>query len=102
VSDVVDALVKLTASSAHAGQVFNLGSDEEISINDLARRVIAIAGSRSDITHIPYEQAYGRTFDDLPRRVPRLDRIRGAIGFAPRYSVDQIIRALIEQHRAGK
>src|SRR5258706_3225242 len=102
VSDVVDALVKLTASAAHAGQVFNLGSDEEISINELARRVIALAGSKSEITHIPYEQAYGRSFDDLPRRVPRLDRIRAAIGFAPRLPLDPIIRGLIELHRAEK
>jgi UDP-glucose 4-epimerase len=101
VSDVVDALVKLTAGAAHGGEVFNLGSDEEISINDLARRVIALAGSRSDLTHIPYEEAYGRSFDDLPRRVPRLDRIRSAIGFAPRLSLDQIIRSLIQEQRAS-
>jgi UDP-glucose 4-epimerase len=99
VSDVVGALVKLMETQASSGQVFNLGSDEEISMNDLARRVIALAGSSSPIEHVPYEQAYGRSFDDLPRRVPKLDRIRAAIGFAPKFSLDQIIRSVIEEHR---
>jgi UDP-glucose 4-epimerase len=97
VSDVVGALIKLMDTPAASGQVFNLGSDEEISMNDLARRVIGLAGSSSSIEHIPYELAYGRSFDDLPRRVPRLDRIRAAIGFAPRFSLDQIIRSVIEE-----
>ena len=99
VSDVVDALTKLTAPSSHAGQVFNLGSDEEISMNDLAARVIALSNSRSKIEHVPYEVAYGRSFDDLPRRVPKLDRIRAAIGFAPKLSLDQIIRSVLEGHQ---
>jgi UDP-glucose 4-epimerase len=103
VSDVVDALAKLTqnpAAAAAIGQVFNLGSDEETSMNDLARRVVALAGSASRIEHVPYEQAYGRSFDDLPRRVPKLDRIRAAIAFAPRLTLDQIIRSVIEEHRS--
>jgi UDP-glucose 4-epimerase len=98
VSDVVGALVKLMETASSSGEVFNLGSDEEISMNDLARRVIALAGSSSAIEHVPYEQAYGRSFDDLPRRVPKLDRIRAAIGFVPRFSLDQIIRSVIEEH----
>jgi UDP-glucose 4-epimerase len=100
VSDIVDALVGLTAAPKAVGEVFNLGSDEEISINDLAQRVIALSGSSSPIEHIPYEQAYGPAFDDLPRRVPRLDKVRGAIGFAPRYRLDDIIRAVIEDYRS--
>ena len=96
VTDVADALVKLSAAPTHAGEVFNLGSDEEISMNDLARRVISLAGSRSGIEHVPYEVAYGRSFDDLPRRVPKLDRIRAAIGFSPKLSLDQIIRSVLD------
>ena len=96
VTDVADALVRLTAGSAHAGEVFNLGSDEEISINDLAHRVIALAGSKSTVEHIPYDVAYGRSFDDLPRRVPKLDRIRAAIGFAPKWTLDEIISSVIK------
>ena len=96
VTDVADALVKLTAGSSHAGEVFNLGSDEEISINDLAHRVIALAESKSTVQHIPYDVAYGRSFDDLPRRVPKLDRIRAAIGFAPKWTLDEIISSVIK------
>ena len=65
------------------------------------RRVIKLAGSGSTIRHIPYEQAYGRSFDDLPRRVPRLDRIRSLIGFAPRLALDAIIRSVIDETRAA-
>src|SRR5687768_10683460 len=81
VSDVVDALIKLQGTPGAAGEVFNLGSDEEVSINELAQRVIRAAGSGSGVERISYEQAYGRSFDDLQRRVPKLDKIRRAIGF---------------------
>jgi len=95
VEDIVDALVKLTNTPAAIGQVFNLGSDEEISINDLAQRVISLTGSKSKIEHVSYEQAYGHRFEDMPRRVPNLDRVRAAIGFAPQQTLDQIIRSVI-------
>ena len=101
VDDVARALSRLIAAPGAVGQVFNLGSDEEISMNDLARRVIALAGSTSRIEHIPYEHAYGRDFDDLPRRVPRLDRIRQAIGFKPSTSLDEIIQSVIREQRQG-
>ena len=68
VLDVVDALMALMQTPAAAGQVFNLGSDQEISINDLAARVVQLTGSPSGIEHISYQQAYGQVFDDLPRR----------------------------------
>jgi len=95
VEDIVDALVKLTNTPAAIGQVFNLGSDEEISINDLAQRVISLTGSKSKIEHVSYEQAYGHRFEDMPRRVPNLDRVRAAIGFAQQQTLDQIIRSVI-------
>lgn len=100
VSDVVDALAKLMETPGAAGQVFNLGSDEEISINELAERVIRAAGSSSRIERIPYEKAYGRSFDDLQRRVPKLDRIRRTIGFRARHDLDGIVRTLTELARA--
>jgi UDP-glucose 4-epimerase len=102
VGDVVNALAKLIQTRETAGQVYNLGSDEEVSMNDLAKRVIELAGSKSAIEHIPYEQAYGREFDDMPRRVPRLDKIRKAIGFAPTRNLDQIIQSVIDHQRGGK
>jgi len=95
VSDVVDALVRLMDSPGGVGQVFNLGGVEEISINELAERVIAIAGSKSTIAHIPYAKAYGQDFDDLPRRVPRLDKLRSVIEFSPKFNLDQIIRSTV-------
>jgi UDP-glucose 4-epimerase len=99
VSDVVDALVKLMQTPAAVGDVFNLGGTQEISINDLAKRVIELSGSKSVIRHEPYESVYGFAFDDLPRRVPRLDKIRVAIGFQPRFELDQIIRSVIDERR---
>jgi UDP-glucose 4-epimerase len=100
VHDVADALIRLMDTSAAVGQVFNIGGEEEVSINDLAHRVIELAGSSSRIEHVPYEQAYGRSFDDLPRRVPKLDRIRSVIGFQPRYSLRQIVESVIAERRA--
>jgi UDP-glucose 4-epimerase len=101
VSDVVTALDQLMASPQHAGQVFNLGSDQEISIAQLAHRVIELCDSRSLIEYISYEKAYGQAFDDLARRVPRLDRIRAAIGFQPKQDLDQIIRSVMEEQARG-
>jgi UDP-glucose 4-epimerase len=99
VSDVIDAIVKLMHTPAAVGQVFNLGSDEEISIRELAGRVIAKTGSKSPIENVSYEQAYGQPFDDMLRRVPKLDRIRAAIGFKPRFSLDQVIESVIADQR---
>ena len=99
VADITDALVKLMETPGAAGQVFNLGGDEEITINDLARRVIALSGSASAIEHITYQQAYGHNFEDMPRRVPRLEKVRAAIGFAPRHKLDEIIRSVINDQR---
>src|SRR3954453_766147 len=94
VSDVVDALIKLMNTPKAVGEVFNLGGHEEISINDLARRVIVLSNSKSELKHIPYEQAYGRAFHHLPRRVPDLTKIKNIIGFAPRHNLDQIIQSI--------
>ena len=101
VSDVVGALIDLMATPAGVGRVFNVGGDQEVTIAELARRVIAAAGSGSPVEFLSYERAYGQAFDDLPRRVPQLDRIRAAIGFAPRFSLEQIIRAVVDEQRAG-
>jgi UDP-glucose 4-epimerase len=96
VSDVVNALVQLMDKPGAVGEVFNLGSDEEITINDLAKRVIQLAGSSSKIEYVSYEKAYGQAFDDLSRRVPKLDKIRSLINFKPVYNLQQIIQAVIE------
>jgi UDP-glucose 4-epimerase len=102
VSDVIIAIVLLMNTPGAVGQVFNLGGEEEVSINDLAARVVKLAGSSSPVEHVSYEQAYGHRFEDMARRVPRLDRIRSAIGFRPKHSLDEIIRSVIEDARRGK
>ena len=99
VSDVIDAIIRLMAVPKALGQVFNVGSDEEININDLAARVIRLAGSSSTVQHITYEQAYGQRFDDMARRVPRLDKVRSVIPFQPKLNLDQIIKSVIEDRR---
>jgi len=101
VSDVVGALVGLMQTPAAAGQVFNVGGDQEITILDLARRVIKLAGSGSPVEFVSYERAYGQAFDDLRRRVPQLDRVRATIGFAPAYGLDQIIRSVVDDQRSA-
>lgn len=101
VTDVTDALARLMSTPNAVGQVFNLGSDEEVSINQLAERVIRLCGSGSPIRHLSYEQAYGHAFDDLPRRVPKLDRLRAVIQFRPQLNLEQIIQSVIAEQRAG-
>jgi len=97
VKDVADAIVRLFETPAAVGEVFNLGSDEEVSINELATRVIGLVGSSSKIEYISYEKAYGQAFDDLSRRVPKLDKIRSVIPFRPRFSLEQIIQSVADQ-----
>jgi UDP-glucose 4-epimerase len=93
---VIDALAKLMDKPDAVGQVFNIGSDNEIAISELARRVIAVCKSSSSVEYISYERAYGQVFDDTQRRVPNLDRIRSMIGFKPRYDLDQMIQSVKE------
>jgi UDP-glucose 4-epimerase len=99
VSDVINAILDLMSTPKAVGQVFNLGGDEEVSIIDLARRVIELSSSQSRIEHLSYEQAYGQAFDDLPRRVPKLDKIRSVIPFVRKYNLDQIIQSVIDEQR---
>lgn len=98
VKDVVQALVWLMEYGPGRGQVFNIGSDEEVSIRRLAERVIELAGSASTIRLVPFEEAYGADFEDMQRRVPDLTKARKAIGYAPQYALDDIIRDMIEYY----
>lgn len=101
VSDVVGALVKLPAEKGAIGQVFNIGNTEEITIEDLARRIREKVGSTSEIVHIPYDKAYEAGFEDMPRRVPDLSKIRALIGYEPRVSLDGILDRVIDALRDG-
>ncbi len=99
VSDVVEALSLLVDHPQAIGQVYNIGNTEEVTILDLAKRVIALAGSQSSIQHIPYDQAYEPGFEDMRRRIPSIDKIHHLIGFSPRCSLDDTVKRVIEYER---
>jgi UDP-glucose 4-epimerase len=91
VGDVVTAMIALMNHPEAVGQIYNIGSNEEISIMELAKRVKAITGSKSEIVKIPYEQAYEQGFEDMVRRVPDLAKIKKLIGYTPKVKLDDII-----------
>ncbi|MDG3003162.1 GDP-mannose 4,6-dehydratase [Paludisphaera mucosa] len=99
VSDVIAALVGLMDHPGAVGEVYNIGSTEEVTIRQLAERVRTLTDSTSEIVHIPYEQAYGDGFEDMPRRVPDLSKIHALIGYQPRKSLDQILGGVIDFFR---
>ena len=99
VSDVVDALIALASERRAVGEVFNIGNTGEISIGELAQRVKAMTCSQSPIELIPYDQAYEAGFEDMPRRVPDISKLRGLVGYEPRVELDEIIRRVIEHIR---
>jgi UDP-glucose 4-epimerase len=96
VGDVVDALAKLAVEPRAVGEVFNIGGTDEIAIGELAERVRALTSSRSVIRFVPYDEAYEAGFEDMPRRVPDITKVRGLIGFEPRVSLDDMIRRVTE------
>jgi UDP-glucose 4-epimerase len=91
VQDTVEALVRLQNCEAARGQVFNVGSTEEITIKDLAAKVIEVLGSKSTITYIPYAQAYAPGFEDMRRRKPVIEKLEAVTGFRPRITLREII-----------
>jgi len=95
VSDTVRALEALLDEERAVGQVFNVGSTEEVTILDLAKRVKQLAHSASPIMFVPYDKAYAPGFEDMQRRVPDISRIRSLIGWEPRYDLDAILRRII-------
>jgi UDP-glucose 4-epimerase len=101
VGDVVSGLIALVQEPRAIGEVFNIGNTEEISIGDLAMRVRTLTGSSSDIVRIPYEQAYEAGFEDMPRRVPDLSKIRALVGYAPTVGLDEVLRRVIDHTRAA-
>jgi len=101
VHDVVPALQALMADERAYGQVFNLGGAEQVSIRQLAERVLAVTGSASAITYVPYEAAYGSGYEDMQRRVPDCTRARQQIGFRPSRSLADIIGDVAAYQRAA-
>jgi UDP-glucose 4-epimerase len=100
VQDVVRALADVMSGEDVYGQVFNVGSSEEISIIELAERIRAASGSESEVRLIPYSEAYEAGFEDMQRRIPDTSKIREAIGWEPTRTLDEIIADVIEEARA--
>ena len=99
-ADVVAAMRKLVDCPTAVGEVINVGSDESITINDLADKVIALTGSRSTTQHVSYEEAYGRPFDDMLIRVPDLTKIKRLIGYEPKYNLEQTLEQIIDYEKS--
>jgi UDP-glucose 4-epimerase len=95
VGDVVGALIKLMDHEDAVGQVFNIGSSEEVTILELAERVKQLTRSESEITFVPYDEAYEEGFEDMPRRVPDISKINSLVGFEPRMTLDGILQSVI-------
>jgi UDP-glucose 4-epimerase len=95
VGDVVESLLRLMDHPDTPGEVFNIGSTEEVSIIQLAERILTLTGSRSKIVFVPYSQAYEEGFEDMPRRVPDTSKAARVLAFRPCTSLDEILRAVI-------
>jgi len=95
VTDITIAVKRLMERPEAVGQVFNIGSTEEITIKDLASRVIQLTGSNSKIKYVPYDQAYSPGFEDMKRRVPSIDKISSVIEFFPNRTLDEILARVI-------
>jgi UDP-glucose 4-epimerase len=101
VGDVVEALVRLAGERRAIGEVFNIGNMGEVTIADLATRVKNMTGSCSPIQYVPYDEAYETGFEDMPRRVPDISKIRELVGYEPKVPLEDIIRSVIEHMRAS-
>jgi UDP-glucose 4-epimerase len=103
VTDVVGALMKLADHEGAVGQVFNIGNDrEEVTIRALAQRVKERTKSASEILTIPYDEAYESGFEDMPRRVPDLGKIRALVGYEPKVHLDEILDRVIAYFTSDK
>jgi UDP-glucose 4-epimerase len=96
VGDVVQALIALSEHPQAVGEIFNLGSTEEVTILDLAERSKSLVGSASPIIFVPYDQAYAVGFEDMPRRVPSIEKIHRLIGYRPTLGLDGILKSVDE------
>ena len=100
VYDVIDAVVSVAFSDKTIGKVINIGNNFEISMNDLAKKIIEETGSKSEIKYVPYSEAYGDGFEDMERRVPNIDLIKSLTGWQPKRDLTQIIKDVAEDLRS--
>jgi len=99
VQDVVEAVYQLSRHPQAVGEIYNIGSTEEVTILELARRILALTGSRSTIQMVPYEIAYTSGFEDMRRRLPSLAKIESLIGYRPRYNLNDSLLRVIAYER---
>src|SRR5205807_1818546 len=92
VEDVVRAVISLIDHPDAVGEAFNVGSDEEITIGDLAERILKITGSKSSVRQLTYDEVYGDQYEDMLRRVPDTTKIRTLLDWTPTHDLDSIIR----------
>ncbi len=102
VEDLVDAVIGLMNREEAAGKVYNIGSTEEIAIEELADKIIEMTGSKSKKEFISYEKAYGRPIEDMMRRVPGLERIKETIGWEPKTNLSETLQMIIESFKQIK
>jgi UDP-glucose 4-epimerase len=100
VRDAVGGLAALIEHPDAYGNVFNIGRPEEVTIGELAERIIVLSDSASPIRHVPYHEAYGDGYEDMRRRVPDISRARELVGFEPELGLDEIIQSVIADRRA--
>jgi UDP-glucose 4-epimerase len=91
VSDIVDGILQLASNDNAVGEVFNLGNSKEITIADLAEKVIAVTGAKVGIKYIPYEKAYQHGFEDMERRIPDISKAHNLTGFSPRVDLERAL-----------
>jgi nucleoside-diphosphate-sugar epimerase len=99
VLDVIGAVYKLSQHPAAVGQIYNIGSSEEVSIYQLAERILELTSSNAPIQLVPYEIAYARGFEDMQRRVPSLEKINRLIGYQPRFNLKDTLKRIIEYEK---
>jgi UDP-glucose 4-epimerase len=99
VFDVVDGVIALLDEPRAVGEIFNLGSDEEVTILSLAYRVKELTRSRSEIRLVPYDEAYEVGFEDMQRRVPDLAKLSALVGYRPKRKLDEILQSVIDEAR---
>jgi UDP-glucose 4-epimerase len=100
VKDVVRVFMGMVENDQSFGQVFNIGGTEEISMLDLAKKIIALSESKSEIVLIPYEEAYAADFEDMMRRVPSVEKVCRLLGFKPDDNLDSILKKIINSMRS--
>jgi UDP-glucose 4-epimerase len=100
VSDAVGALIGLAEHPRAVGEVYNVGSDQEVSIKELAERVKHLTGSSSRKIFVPYDESYQEGFEDMMRRVPDISKVHELIGYVPRVTLDEILKSVIDYQKA--